>query len=940
MHSHRSPISRLDQIHQILDKAYQHHGGTLLVDGLSGMGKTYFLRQLAAEAHQHNHWSVTFVNADRIENGEPYSFIERFLAAGIAPDWEFEPDIQQKPIVVARDCIRRLMKTLPTQDSGHIIIIDDAQWIDPESIRVLRHMIPRFNRRKVLIACGARTPHGPSSLGQFLLDFSTGPQDKHIALEPLTADDIRGLAFARFGVSISTSNATKLQELSGGSFLGVDAIFNQVTEEEVEKLHTTWNIPIRNVDVKNPLLRQYADLSQAARLTAHIVCVAEHEISPEILRTALARLDIAAGTAEALRSGIIRESDFGRSIVPSHDLVAAAMRETVDPVFARRIHQVLADLTDGFRSIRHLLKGSETWRPQLKEQVATYLAQATDHLLYANASEILRMALKLVNQPAERQQLITELVLINIRAKTGYQCLDLLPEIEAMPHSILGEFMAVMLRVYLVEEQFPHQRVQAILAAPATTPDEMAIQAFLSFMMVMMTMRSPDRTGLLQLIPMAQQLLARGPDHPEELIDQRLSWMVTPQETTLLLECYKIVQWHLNGDIEATDQALPDLIQRVAILDDSPAKIDCLVPLAGAAMATGDAVLAQELAAKAVGLLERVPGDPWAAATPRIILAHCHILFGNYTSATRILDDLEEVSHEALDLESRLTAAALRAIIDVVTGGQHYEQYLSHATRSAELHWEHYGRDLNVMAQLEIARTQQDYTDVVASASRPELATFANTQRGYLTYKAHALISLKQLDKARALVNQLRSERGSTWFEYWGSLDWLEARIAGAFGDVENATAHFIAALAQRSFPLPHALTSVDYGELLLSSGQAQQAEAVLRKAVATLKAIGAQAYLASAQDLLHRAAQTTRDMTSQVLTTMTDREQEVAALLADGHSNRAIADRLVISESTARFHVSNILRKLQLNSRAEVPQFLQQLSPQETSGPSRKKNH
>src|SRR5699024_947491 len=147
---------------------------------------------------------------------------------------------------------------------------------------------PRFNRRKVLIACGARTPHGPSSLGQFLLDFSAGPQDKHIALEPLTADDIRGLAFARFGVSISTSNATKLQELSGGSFLGVDAIFNQVTEEEIEKLHTTRNIPIRNVDVKNPLLRQYADLSQAARLTAHIVCVAEHEISPEILRTALA----------------------------------------------------------------------------------------------------------------------------------------------------------------------------------------------------------------------------------------------------------------------------------------------------------------------------------------------------------------------------------------------------------------------------------------------------------------------------------------------------------------------------------------------------------------------------------------------------------------------------------------------------------------------------
>jgi predicted ATPase/DNA-binding CsgD family transcriptional regulator len=48
-------------------------------------------------------------------------------------------------------------------------------------------------------------------------------------------------------------------------------------------------------------------------------------------------------------------------------------------------------------------------------------------------------------------------------------------------------------------------------------------------------------------------------------------------------------------------------------------------------------------------------------------------------------------------------------------------------------------------------------------------------------------------------------------------------------------------------------------------------------------------------------------------------REQEVAALLARGASNRQIADSLVIAERTAEMHVSNILAKLGLSARAQV---------------------
>ncbi len=51
----------------------------------------------------------------------------------------------------------------------------------------------------------------------------------------------------------------------------------------------------------------------------------------------------------------------------------------------------------------------------------------------------------------------------------------------------------------------------------------------------------------------------------------------------------------------------------------------------------------------------------------------------------------------------------------------------------------------------------------------------------------------------------------------------------------------------------------------------------------------------------------------------LTAREREVAALVAQGRSNRAIADELVISERTTESHVTNILGKLGFSSRAQI---------------------
>jgi len=55
----------------------------------------------------------------------------------------------------------------------------------------------------------------------------------------------------------------------------------------------------------------------------------------------------------------------------------------------------------------------------------------------------------------------------------------------------------------------------------------------------------------------------------------------------------------------------------------------------------------------------------------------------------------------------------------------------------------------------------------------------------------------------------------------------------------------------------------------------------------------------------------------------LTDRESEILPLLAEGHSNESIAERLVIGVGTVKNHVHNVLKKLKLRSRKDTSTYL-----------------
>jgi DNA-binding NarL/FixJ family response regulator len=321
-----------------------------------------------------------------------------------------------------------------------------------------------------------------------------------------------------------------------------------------------------------------------------------------------------------------------------------------------------------------------------------------------------------------------------------------------------------------------------------------------------------------------------------------------------------------------------------------------------------------------------------------VLSLHCQVVYGASLCLTGRWADAERELLKALEGDSatfhRATAAGELALLWIGQGRLEeagavladYEDRLEAVEALAALH----------LARGELAAAAA----VVRRAVRvlgsdrlrvaPLLATLVQVHlaRGELE---HASLTAQQLV---GLADECSSR------EVRAEMRLAQGRIALHTGEAEAAVEHLETAsalLARMERPHLAARIRLELAcALEVSDPEAAAAEA--RAAAAAFERLAAEPDLAQARALLGRLssparARPSRRLDRPVASGLSRREMEIAGLVAEGLTNRQIADRLVLSVRTVESHVDSALGKLEFRTRTQLATWVTSQSPPSAAG-------
>ena len=182
----------------------------------------------------------------------------------------------------------------------------------------------------------------------------------------------------------------------------------------------------------------------------------------------------------------------------------------------------------------------------------------------------------------------------------------------------------------------------------------------------------------------------------------------------------------------------------------------------------------------------------------------------------------------------------------------------------------------------------------------------------------HARAAQGELEEAGSAVAALRDVQQQVGTApLAASADLAEGVLACARGEHDRARALLedaVDGFERSGAPFEAARARLELATCLLALGRVEAGEREATAALDRLRELGAELDAARARRVLATAAAP--------LGELTPREREVLRLIADGLTNRQIAERLVVSEHTVHRHVTNLLRKLDLPSRTAAAAY------------------
>jgi DNA-binding CsgD family transcriptional regulator len=919
--------AELAEIDAVIAAAQGGAGGLIVIEGPAGIGKTSLLAEGRARAADAG-FTVLYSRASELEADFSFGVVRQLFEALIATASEEQ---QSRLLGGAAAQAARLFDqreagseenvfallhglywlALNLAEAGPLAIaVDDLQWSDPPSLRWLAYLARRLEGVHVCVVATLR-PLGDEH--PLLTELLADPAPAIVRPNSLTAPSVAELVEQELGADAEESFSLACHDASGGNPLLLRELLRTLAAEGVAPLSAS--IPVIGRVAPDAVTRsvrlRMSQLAEEANRLGRAVAVLGDRVEREHAAAVagLERAQIASAAAALARIDLLRpEPPF--SFV--HPLVRNAVYEGI-PVQEReaehaRAAELLADLGAPMEQVAaQLLLAPPESVPRAVQLLRDAARPAAAEAGLESAVRYLTRALEEPLEDDERGELLLELAGVEANlSEPGViehlrEALALVREADrraevslALGHALYwagkeGEGVEVLERALAEDAELDVElryRLEAELAVNATRVPSQYVRA--RELVGRDDISLDEGPGARILIAgRAYHEAVGGGDAERAAAAAASALRAMPDEERArnytggayaLLHCDR-----LDEGIRLLDVTLADVRRRGAIFHFSSLSITRAV----FQYARGALIEAE---ADGRAALESLPHrSAWFRPTTHGWLAQILVERGSIDEAAELLEAIDgDVAPNAFSRAPLLRGRTLVAAAQ----GDHLAA-LQHT--------------------LELGEVLTSFGHTNPPASYPAWRSLAALEHHALgeTQEARAMAE-EEVELARA----------------WGAPRTLgrSLRILGLIEGSDDGITHIreaVSVLEPSPARLEHAYALANLGAALRRANQRAEARAPLRQAQELAQRCGATLLAEHAHEELVATGARPRRIELSGAAALTPSERRIAAMAAEGLSNRDIAQALFVTLRTVEMHLSNAFRKLDISSRTQLPAAL-----------------
>ncbi len=885
-----------DTLEEALDQVRRCGARIVVIEGPAGIGKSRLVDRFL---QRHPDLRVLRAGGEEWEAYVPYGLADQLLGAAGVRGANLLVSTEralptQEPVAVGRQILRVLSELAGR--GPLVLVVDDTQWADLDSLRALMFALRRLVLEPVLSLLLVRS-EDVGRLPQGLVRLAEGPSGVHVELDGLTPAEIQELAAALEVADFPALAAQRLCDLTGGNPRDAEALLVELPPERWRMGEPVLPAPrmftqavSRRLDACSPAAR---DLVEAVAVLGEEAGVAEAGVLACVAEPLLA-------LEEACAAGLLDTPDRPAShqVAFTRPLVRAAVYTQMAPDRRARLHRAAADLVDDDGvALRHRAAAAEPPDAGLADELVVLSERLRTEGVLSQAAWSLTEASRLSTRRAEREQ--WHLRAVDLMGDAGGVVLSsaFVQEVEASPPGPLRDATLAHIALLRGRSAEADERLRAAWEQcdPGQDASLAAVVAHRRALHALGRLRGREVTEWARR---AVELAAPG--DPVRVDSEGLFALGEgmlgrlPEGAACSAVGPRTVRWggadgwlSLVVDDPAGARVAPAEAGHGSCREGSVRiAVWSFVWLSRACFASGAWDEAEADAERAVSMLEE-SGQEWLRPLARWAAVSVPAARGEWEAAER---HALAAAAQGGDYELMVVAAGLARAQLAAARGDHGA----------------------VLRALEPVRRFQPREGVDEPGFWPWPDEYGD-----------ALVSAGRLDEAEAFLpehEELAAARGRG--SAIAGLARVRGRLEAARGRLDAAEEAFqrgLAAVDGGSLPFVRAMVELAHGQVLRRGGRRRAAAAQLQAARERLSALGARPFMERCERELSACGLAPAKRSTFNPTRLTAQELAVARLVAAGMSNRQVAGELFVSIKTVQFHLTHVYAKLGIGSRGEL---------------------